>query len=72
MSSFQAYERSVSLVQQVKQINYLVTIGDDEETVAPTIKIWNLDKLDKNGNPICVKMTKLMKVVVKIYLLFFF
>ncbi len=43
-------------IQQLKQSNVLVSVGDDEESISPTIKIWNLDKTDKkSGNPLCLK-----------------
>eukprot|EP00027_Filamoeba_sp_ATCC50430_P018912 CAMPEP_0168579026 /NCGR_PEP_ID=MMETSP0413-20121227/21645_1 /TAXON_ID=136452 /ORGANISM="Filamoeba nolandi, Strain NC-AS-23-1" /LENGTH=897 /DNA_ID=CAMNT_0008612909 /DNA_START=77 /DNA_END=2766 /DNA_ORIENTATION=- len=59
--SFQAYERSVNQLYQLKQSNFLVTIGDDEEFISPTIKIWNLERTDKGGDPLCVRVIKIQK-----------
>lgn len=47
------------VVYQLKQSNIFITIGDDEESINPTLKIWNFDKLDKDGNPMCLKILKI-------------
>jgi hypothetical protein len=47
--SFQAHEYGVTHTQQLLQRNILVSVGNDEEAVASTIKIWNFDKLDREG-----------------------
>ena len=44
VTSFQAYERHVTHVYQLKQSNILVTIGDDEEAISPTIKVIFLNQ----------------------------
>jgi len=62
ISSFQAYQQSVTLIHQLKERNFLTTIGHDEMGAA-ILKIWNLDKTDKNDNPICVRAIKLEKSV---------
>lgn len=30
----------------------------DEPGVNPVIKVWNLDKLDKQGHPMCVRISR--------------
>ena len=55
MTSFQAYDRTVHLIQQLLQRNFLVTVGADEDPLSSIIRIWNLDKDDKGGIPLCVK-----------------
>ncbi|KAF2073113.1 hypothetical protein CYY_005582 [Polysphondylium violaceum] len=62
ISSFQAYQQSVTLIHQLKERNFLTTIGHDEMGAA-ILKIWNLDKTDKNDIPICVRAIKLEKSV---------
>jgi hypothetical protein len=57
--SFQAYIRTVTLIEQVKQKNILVTVGEDEEAISPTVKIWNLDKIDADGFPDLVRVIKM-------------
>ena len=43
----------------MKQSNILITIGEDEEIQSPSLKAWNLDKIDKNENPLCIRTLKL-------------
>jgi hypothetical protein len=47
------------LIEQVKQKNILVTVGEDEEAISPTVKIWNLDKIDADGFPDLVRVIKM-------------
>nr|XP_039266743.1 vacuolar protein sorting-associated protein 11 homolog [Styela clava] len=56
VQSFQAYRISVSHLFQVIQHNVLASIGIDEEGVNPVIKIWNMDKRDKSGDPFCSRI----------------
>ncbi|ORY06607.1 vacuolar protein sorting-associated protein 11 [Basidiobolus meristosporus CBS 931.73] len=50
----------VTHMKHMKYQNILVTIGeDDTPSSSPVIKIWDLDKSDKNKqDPLCVKTTK--------------
>eukprot|EP01094_Clydonella_sp_ATCC50884_P020731 TRINITY_DN4366_c0_g1_i5.p1 TRINITY_DN4366_c0_g1~~TRINITY_DN4366_c0_g1_i5.p1 ORF type:complete len:934 (-),score=319.64 TRINITY_DN4366_c0_g1_i5:233-3034(-) len=57
--AFQAYDRTVKHVQQLKGHNILVTVGSDDHPIESTLRIWNLDKQDKTGNPLCVKSLEL-------------
>lgn len=61
VTSFQAYENTVTHLQQLKQLNILLSLGTDEE-ITPVIKIWNLDKIDKTGTPVLMKTIKLSKI----------
>ncbi|CAH3015308.1 unnamed protein product, partial [Porites evermanni] len=46
ITSFQAYEIRVSHFYQLKQQNFLFTVGEDEvDGVDPIIRVWNLDKV---------------------------
>ncbi|KAM9989103.1 hypothetical protein ACTFIY_005145 [Dictyostelium cf. discoideum] len=63
ISSFQAYQQSVSLIYQLKERNFLSSVGHDDIGGAAILKIWNLDKTDKNEQPICVRSIKLEKSV---------
>lgn len=58
IASFQAYDNRVSLMYQLKQHNVLVTVGEDEETINPQIKVWDWDKMEKTGNPRCSKVIR--------------
>jgi len=57
--SFKAFQRTVTHVQQLKQSNLIVSIGEDDEFLSPTIKIWNMDKLDKSDNPLLIRSIKI-------------
>lgn len=61
VTSFQAYENTVTHLQQLKQRNILLSLGTDEE-IYPILKIWNLDKIDKTGTPVCMRSIPLNKI----------
>eukprot|EP01132_Coremiostelium_polycephalum_P001153 gene1153-1462_t len=63
IASFQAYQQSVTYVHQLKERNFLSTVGHDEIGTTSILKIWNLDKTDKNDNPLCVRAIKLEKSI---------
>ncbi|KAK9766623.1 Vacuolar protein sorting-associated protein 11, variant 2 [Basidiobolus ranarum] len=59
--SWLAFETGrVTHMKHMKYQNILVTIGEDDTPASsPLIKIWDLDKHDKNKqDPLCVKTTK--------------
>ncbi|CAL1686711.1 unnamed protein product [Lasius platythorax] len=56
--TFRAYEITLLLAQQVQHSTFLFTIGEDEAGCNPTIKVWNLAKPDKQGNPTCVRISR--------------
>ncbi|XP_076626733.1 vacuolar protein sorting 11 [Colletes latitarsis] len=58
VTSFRAYEITLTLVQLIQHSNFLFTIGEDEKGCNPTIKVWNLTKLDKHGNPTCIRISR--------------
>ncbi|XP_012258670.2 vacuolar protein sorting-associated protein 11 homolog [Athalia rosae] len=58
ITTFRAYEITLTLAQQVQHSTYLFTIGEDEPGCNPTIKVWNLSKPDKHGNPTCVRISR--------------
>ncbi|KAJ8321881.1 hypothetical protein KUTeg_000352 [Tegillarca granosa] len=58
MIMFKAYEIRVSHLYQMKQHNLLISIGEDEQGVNPLIKVWNLDKTDKDQVPLCTRITR--------------
>ncbi|EGC37991.1 hypothetical protein DICPUDRAFT_76416 [Dictyostelium purpureum] len=62
ISSFQAYQQSVTFIYQLKERNFLSSIGHDD-TGAAILKIWNLDKTDKNDIPICVRSIRLERAI---------
>uniref|UniRef100_A0A8C4Q9L1 Vacuolar protein sorting-associated protein 11 homolog n=1 Tax=Eptatretus burgeri TaxID=7764 RepID=A0A8C4Q9L1_EPTBU len=56
LQSFKAYELRVTHLYQLKQHNLIVSVGEDEPGVNPVVKVWNLDKRDKSGNPLCCRI----------------
>ncbi|XP_033330810.1 vacuolar protein sorting 11 [Megalopta genalis] len=58
VTTFRAYEVIVTLAQQVQHSTFLFTIGEDDVGCNPTIKVWNLSKPDKQGNPSCVRISR--------------
>ncbi|XP_012139382.1 vacuolar protein sorting 11 isoform X2 [Megachile rotundata] len=58
ITTFRAYEITLTLAQQVQHSTFLFTIGEDELGCNPTIKVWNLAKPDKQGNPTCVRISR--------------
>jgi hypothetical protein len=65
--AFQAYTHTVALIEQIKQKNFLVTVGEDEEPPSPILKIWDLDHIDEDGYPEMIRSHKLSKVPVCLY-----
>ncbi|TPX44023.1 hypothetical protein SeMB42_g03800 [Synchytrium endobioticum] len=57
--AFQAYPKRVTHLKMLKHKNVLVTIGDDEGSI-PTLKVWNMDKIDKSTkSPFLSRSSKL-------------
>jgi hypothetical protein len=48
--SIKAYLLRVSFIYQMKQRNVIITVGDDED-LAPLIRVWNYEKMTKDGMP---------------------
>lgn len=54
--AFQAYNRTTRLLQQLKNVNAVVSLGaDDDAQLSNVLRVWNLDKDDKSGRPLCLK-----------------
>ncbi|XP_054007633.1 vacuolar protein sorting-associated protein 11 homolog isoform X2 [Hylaeus anthracinus] len=58
ITTFRAYEITLTLAQQVQHSTLLFTIGEDEPGCNPTMKVWNLGKPDKQGNPTCIRISR--------------
>ncbi|XP_047535225.1 vacuolar protein sorting-associated protein 11 homolog [Vanessa atalanta] len=58
ITSFKAYDLTVSLAQQLPHDPYLVTIGENEAGVTPLIKVWDWSRVDRHGNPQCVRTSR--------------
>ncbi|XP_015430212.1 PREDICTED: vacuolar protein sorting-associated protein 11 homolog [Dufourea novaeangliae] len=58
VTTFRAYEITLTLAQQVQHSTFLFTIGEDEPGCNPTIKVWNIAKADKQLNTICVRISR--------------
>ena len=59
VTSFQGWEEKVEELVQSKQSPYLLGLGTDG--FVKNLKIWNLDKHDKSGNPVLVRTARLTK-----------
>uniref|UniRef100_A0A1D1XE62 Vacuolar protein sorting-associated protein 11 homolog n=1 Tax=Anthurium amnicola TaxID=1678845 RepID=A0A1D1XE62_9ARAE len=63
---FHAHATSVLFLQQLKQRNFLVTVGEDEQTspqVSPVcLKVFDLDKMEPEGSstttPVCIQILR--------------
>jgi vacuolar protein sorting-associated protein 11 len=58
--AWQAYEHRVTHLKQLQRRNIVVSIGNDEELLA-TIKLWHLDKRDKQGTPLLLQSVRLQR-----------
>ncbi|OVA10630.1 Clathrin [Macleaya cordata] len=64
---FQAHATSVLFLQQLKQRNFLMTIGEDEQTspqLSPIcLKVFDLDKMQPEGSsttsPVCIQILRI-------------
>ncbi|VVC44962.1 Zinc finger, RING-type,WD40-repeat-containing domain,Vacuolar protein sorting protein 11, C- [Cinara cedri] len=61
VTTFRAYQSAVLLATQLQYSNFLVTIGIDEPDSNAILKVWDLERRDRQSNPICVRSTKLSK-----------
>ena len=57
--AFQAHKRTVQLIQQLKQRSILLTLGADDDAFSHTIKLWDMDKEERSGDPVCLKTIQL-------------
>lgn len=55
---FRAYKTAMYQMIFFVEKNLLVTIGEDGPGVNPFLKIWTMDKIDKNGVPFCSRCSK--------------
>ncbi|XP_022916247.2 vacuolar protein sorting-associated protein 11 homolog [Onthophagus taurus] len=58
VTTFKAYALKVHLAYQLKNEPYLITIGDDEPGINPTLKVWDLSHSDKTDTPFCSRVTR--------------
>lgn len=47
--------KHIQLVQQLKQRPILVSLGSEDDHASNTIKVWDLEREEKTGNPLCLK-----------------
>jgi hypothetical protein len=60
--AFPAFSQTVNFIHVVKERNLLVTIGEEsEEALVPTLKIWDLNKIERDGEPELLSVIKLSK-----------
>ncbi|GFQ99030.1 vacuolar protein sorting-associated protein 11 homolog [Trichonephila clavata] len=55
LHSFKAYELNVSHIEQLRLNPILISVGADEPGINPLIKVWNVEKCDQSGKPLCVR-----------------
>ncbi|XP_015915607.2 vacuolar protein sorting-associated protein 11 homolog [Parasteatoda tepidariorum] len=55
LQSFKAYEQKVTYIEQLRLNPILVTVGDDEPGDTSIIKVWNTEKADRMGKPLCIR-----------------
>ncbi|CAH4030160.1 unnamed protein product [Pieris brassicae] len=58
ITSFKAYELIITHAHQLPHDTLLVTIGEDETGVTPLIKVWDWSRVDRHGNPKCVRTSR--------------
>ncbi|KFM62524.1 Vacuolar protein sorting-associated protein 11-like protein, partial [Stegodyphus mimosarum] len=56
--SFKAYELNVSHIEQLRLNPILVSVGADEPGINPLIKVWNVEKPDRLGKPLCMRIIR--------------
>lgn len=67
---FQAYQTRIDLVAVNKEENILVTVGNDEDTVSPRVKWWDLGVWDHEGFPILFNEVTLETQMLVIFFFF--
>ncbi|KAG6447658.1 hypothetical protein O3G_MSEX005084 [Manduca sexta] len=58
ITTFKAYEITITHAVQLPHDPYLVTIGDDEPCVNPLIKVWDWSRTDRHKNPMCLRVSR--------------
>lgn len=58
VTSWNAFAIKVCVVQMMQSCPLLIAIGEDEPGINPLIKVWNLEKLDKRGLPMCSRISR--------------
>jgi len=61
VTTFRAYQSVVFLSAQLQYSSFLITIGEDEPGTNTILKVWDLERRDRQSNPISVRTTKLPK-----------
>ncbi|XP_050531925.1 vacuolar protein sorting-associated protein 11 homolog [Daktulosphaira vitifoliae] len=62
ITTFRAYQLSVLLSTQLQNNNLLITIGEDELDSYALLKVWDLERRDRQNNPTCIRTSKLPKL----------
>lgn len=62
VSSFRAFDVSITHLLHVPQTTFLVSVGSDEEGINPLVKFWNLDKWSSHETdgrkPLCTRVIR--------------
>lgn len=61
---WKAYNRSITTMKLGVQRNLLVTIGNDEDSIEATVKVWNLEVMETMGYPSISRSFKLGHMLV--------
>ncbi|KAF8764622.1 Vacuolar protein sorting-associated protein like [Argiope bruennichi] len=46
------------ILEQLRLNPILITVGADEPGISPLIKVWNVEKYDQAGKPLCVRIIR--------------
>ncbi|XP_059475193.1 vacuolar protein sorting-associated protein 11 homolog [Neocloeon triangulifer] len=57
-TTYRAHEGRVGLVHNIQNSSLLITIGEDEGG-STILKVWDTEKKDKQGSPICLRSSRL-------------
>lgn len=63
LSCFRAYELNVLHLEQLRQNAVLVSVGLDDPGPSVLIKLWNMDKIDRLGKPLCMRTIRPVQTI---------
>ncbi|KAF4524978.1 hypothetical protein B566_EDAN011906 [Ephemera danica] len=67
--TFRAHEHKICLLQQLQHVGILVTVGEEESGGSIVIKVWDCDRNDKHGVPVCIRVSRYPSVTAEVTVL---
>ncbi len=61
---WKAYQRAITHLKQGVQRNIMVTVGNEEDSIEATVKVWNLEVLETLGFPSVMRSFQLGHMMV--------